>query len=391
MRRDISTITTRGLMIRLISILTAVIMTVLCLGTTTAYAAGIAQISIKIGKVDDLELPDITSNSSKYEVTNVEWQNVSNIKIGDIVTGIVTVKPTEGNNLYVSSLSNVKTTGEDVDLISIEGWDTEMKITLHFTVKGELSAPKKAYWSKWIAKCSEVDNAEQYEFVLYADGREVYRDKSSTNSLDLSRQLANVYYYDDVYFKVRALNDGNTSSSYTKSSDFNNWSKLKDYCEDEGIVLNHSQMPNKPSGNSGAVYLPPMSSTSNGWIQSSNGSWSYLVNGKKTTGWQNVSGTWYYMNSSGIMLTGWQYINGTWYYLNSDGSMATGWIFSNGKWYWCESSGNMISNTWRLVNNYYYYFNASGEAVKGWQYINGSYYYFNEVTTTYAPECALVQ
>ena len=37
------------------------------------------------------------------------------------------------------------------------------------------------------------------------------------------------------------------------------------------------------------------------------------------TGWQLISGHWYYMNGSGAMLTGWQYIGNKWYYLESSG------------------------------------------------------------------------
>ena len=41
------------------------------------------------------------------------------------------------------------------------------------------------------------------------------------------------------------------------------------------------------------------------------------------TGWLNLNGTWYYLESSGAMKTGWQLINGTWYYMYSSGAMAT--------------------------------------------------------------------
>ena len=386
--------TTKATMgMRLLMVLTMVIAAVLCFGTTTAMAVGVAKVSIEVERVGDLELPEITSNSSMYDVTNVEWRDANDLKVGDIITGVVTIKPTSGNNLYVENLSDVKTTGADVDLISIEGWDTEMKITIHFTVKGQLDEPDEAYWDEWIAKCSKVENAEQYEFVLYQDGREIYRDKSSTNSLNLARELADIYRYDDVYFKVRALNEGNRKSSFVKSKDFDDWSELREYCEDEDITINHSNRPNKPhhQSNNGndLPYLPPMNYYTTGWVQNSNSSWSYYINGHRATGWQSVNGRWYYLNNNGIMLTGWQNINGVWYYLNADGSMATGWIFSNGKWYWCENSGNMICNTWRLINGYYYYFNGSGEALKGWQNINGYSYYFNEVTTQSGPECAL--
>ena len=54
------------------------------------------------------------------------------------------------------------------------------------------------------------------------------------------------------------------------------------------------------------------------------------------TGWINLNGEWYYLNSSGVMVTGWLNLNGTWYYMYASGKMATnitidGWkIGSNG-------------------------------------------------------------
>ena len=37
------------------------------------------------------------------------------------------------------------------------------------------------------------------------------------------------------------------------------------------------------------------------------------------TGWQKISGKWYYMNENGAMQTGWQKIGGKWYYMNGSG------------------------------------------------------------------------
>jgi glucan-binding YG repeat protein len=57
----------------------------------------------------------------------------------------------------------------------------------------------------------------------------------------------------------------------------------------------------------------------------------------------------------GAMKTGWQNIGGTWYYLNpisngAMGAMKTGWIDDNGTWYYCNSSGAMLADT--VVNGY---------------------------------------
>ena len=56
------------------------------------------------------------------------------------------------------------------------------------------------------------------------------------------------------------------------------------------------------------------------------------------TGWLNLNGSWYYLNSSGAKETGWQYINGKWYFLYDTGVMASNTVIdgynldSNGAW-----------------------------------------------------------
>ena len=83
-----------------------------------------------------------------------------------------------------------------------------------------------------------------------------------------------------------------------------------------------------------------------GW-QNVGGTWYYMdpANGVMVTGWKQVNGTWYYMNQSGAMTTGWQNVGGTWYYMNQSGAMTTGWQFDGANWYYMDASGAMLSNT----------------------------------------------
>ena len=37
------------------------------------------------------------------------------------------------------------------------------------------------------------------------------------------------------------------------------------------------------------------------------------------TGWLDLDGRWFYLNSSGAMATGWLNLGGTWYYLDANG------------------------------------------------------------------------
>lgn len=110
-----------------------------------------------------------------------------------------------------------------------------------------------------------------------------------------------------------------------------------------------SSSSNRSKSNSGSL---------TGWVSTSDG-WMYQINGNDTTDWQNVNGTWYFMNSSGIMQTGWISSNGKWYYMNSNGSMATGWVNVGGKWYFLNSAGDMATG-WVLSNGKWYYLDSDG-------------------------------
>ncbi|NFN14554.1 N-acetylmuramoyl-L-alanine amidase family protein [Clostridium botulinum] len=107
-----------------------------------------------------------------------------------------------------------------------------------------------------------------------------------------------------------------------------------------------------------------------GWNQAADGTWTFVKDGVKATGWlqdganwyllndagimqtgwQTVGGTWYYLAGNGAMQTGWQNVNGAWYYLLGNGAMQTGWINDNGTWYFADGSGKMLANT--TVNGY---------------------------------------
>ena len=60
------------------------------------------------------------------------------------------------------------------------------------------------------------------------------------------------------------------------------------------------------------------------------------------------------------MQTGWQQISGKWYYFNSSGVMQTGWLHYNSKWYYFDSDGAMLANTSRTIGSKEYHFDSSG-------------------------------
>nr|WP_275556933.1 hypothetical protein [Anaerotardibacter muris] len=126
-----------------------------------------------------------------------------------------------------------------------------------------------------------------------------------------------------------------------------------------------------------------------GW-QKVSGKWYYYGgknDGAKKTGWQKVSGKWYYMDpTTTAMQTGkldLTYYDSNWvqrgdvYYLTSSGAMKTGWNKESGKWYYYGSSGAMYTGTLTWISGKYYFFDWNGVMQTGLQKINDDHYYFN--------------
>ncbi len=112
-----------------------------------------------------------------------------------------------------------------------------------------------------------------------------------------------------------------------------------------------------------------------GW-QKISGKWYYFQgSGAMAKGWQKIGRSWYYFASSGAMQTGWQKISGKWYYFAASGAMQTGWMKSGRSWYYFASSGAMQTG-WQKISGKWYYFQSSGAMSTGWQKIGRSWYYF---------------
>ena len=95
----------------------------------------------------------------------------------------------------------------------------------------------------------------------------------------------------------------------------------------------------------------------------------------KTTGWQKISGKWYYYDNNGSKITGWKKISNKWYFFNkSTGAMLTGWQKISGKWYYFK--GGVMQTGWKKISNKWYYFKG-GEMKTGWMKSGTKWYYFN--------------
>ena len=109
-----------------------------------------------------------------------------------------------------------------------------------------------------------------------------------------------------------------------------------------------------------------------GWKQL--GKWYFFDNsGAMKTGWIKSGSKWYFTESSGKMVTGWKQL-GKWYFFDNSGAMKTGWIKSGSKWYFTESSGKMVTG-WKKISNKWYFFNNSGAMKTGWYQVGGKWYF----------------
>lgn len=99
-------------------------------------------------------------------------------------------------------------------------------------------------------------------------------------------------------------------------------------------------------------------------------------------GWVKKPEGFYNVNPDGSFKTGWQFISGHWYYFNTDedagqtGVMRTGWLLKNGKWYFLNpkgfddgSAGNehtegAMEHGWVEINYFNYYFDSTGALVE---------------------------
>lgn len=70
---------------------------------------------------------------------------------------------------------------------------------------------------------------------------------------------------------------------------------------------------------------------------------------------------WYYASSNGVLKSGWQYVSGAWYWMDpSTYKMKTGWLNDGGTWYWLQPSGAMFANGWLTIDGVDYYFSSNG-------------------------------
>lgn len=127
---------------------------------------------------------------------------------------------------------------------------------------------------------------------------------------------------------------------------------------------------------------PPPSASQGHWEQTGE-TWKYYNEaGTIETGWVHTSSGWYYLSpQDGTMLTGWQDIDGKRFYLNTTldgtaGEMRNGWFqTSDGSWYFLNTAhdgdfGSTLTG-WQWIDGHCYYLGASEGADKGKMHTKG--------------------
>ena len=127
-------------------------------------------------------------------------------------------------------------------------------------------------------------------------------------------------------------------------------------------------------------YISGIMKQPNGWVQNSNGSWSYNQSGQRMKNdWiKHTDNKWYHLNSEGTMDANRWIINdtGTWSYVDGSGAAVTGWQYleagGRNDWYAFDNEGNMYENQW--IGDYFV--GKDGRMLTGtWVGHDGTYYY----------------
>lgn len=221
------------------------------------------------------------------------------------------------------------TNDENWKIMQADGWTLDEYIS---NAIGEIEAYDNQYSHTYVPVTKKMVTGKGFMLTAHYDKvrsdndpQKVWKEYSQTNGIDTS---------------IADTNNTNTSSSSHSGSGSSGGGSGSS---------SSSHKSNRSRSNSGNL---------TGWVSTSDG-WMYQINGNDTTGWQNVNGTWYFMNGSGIMQTGWVLSNDKWYYMNANGSMATGWINVSSKWYFLNTNGDMATG-WVLSNGKWYYLDSDG-------------------------------
>jgi len=262
----------------------------------------------------------------------------------------------ESKPFYINKDESQGTTPAAVS-VKIKGTET-----VGYTLTGELileDVSKATTGSAVTYKWYRLSNKDSENNELIGDNKTY-----DLISLDQDKYIKLVITYKgENYEAITSKIAKKPSTSSSKSSK----SKSTSSVSDSSSITTENQTTT--NNNQSAITI------AEGWNNSSN-EWKYVKNGQVVSGWGQIEGSWYLMDSKGTMQTGWQQVNGAWYLLKSNGAMETGWQQVNGSWYLLKSDGAMATG-WQQINGTWYLLNNDGAMATGWQQVNGKWYLLN--------------
>ena len=106
-----------------------------------------------------------------------------------------------------------------------------------------------------------------------------------------------------------------------------------------------------------------------GWIDTADGKVYVGSDGKAYSGWNQISGKWYYFSEyDGTVCTGLWEIDRAFYAFRDNGEMVTGWYEYNGNWYYADKNGKLYADKWLNYRGSWYYFSE-------WAVMSNSYHF----------------
>ena len=225
-----------------------------------------------------------------------------------------------------TSSTKVTPSGSGSQLKSKKTQDSGSSLLVQLKLKkvtGPLGEVDDYYWEGTEAEWEEVLDADRYEVRLYRGSSLVTTVTTGSNHYNFYPFMSKAGEY---MFKVRGI--------CTSDSKKGPWTDKSEECS---IAENYVYTGNVPgSTGSGPSSGSGPSPSQAGWVQDQNGSDG--TKGAMKTGWQNISGAYYYFNpvsdgTRGAMRTGYQNVDGRTYYLDpSSGILWRGRNTPNGRW-----------------------------------------------------------
>lgn len=195
----------------------------------------------------------------------------------------------------------------------------------------KIGVPQNLRWDGTTACWDEVEDAYQYQVVLYKDGSKLdYTIRTSSTSINLSGRMKKRGKYT---FQVRVKD--RISDEYGRYS-----TKSGTYEQERTINTTRRKTNSTTPGKEAGEKNPGPAVVGQNWRQNEQGWWYDNGDGSYLSGgWYQVGQEWYYFNAGGYLQTGWLTIDGVQYYCYSDGIRVTGWAEIDGGYYYFNENG----------------------------------------------------